>query len=171
MDWVEIREKAMELFKKYRYVLLVLLAGLFLMLLPEGASLEETHEQTVPQAPQEAPSDLQTSLGNILSLIEGAGKVQVLLTESSGQRTLYQTDEDVSAGESSSDVRRETVIITDSGRGESGLVQQVDPPVYQGAIVLCQGADSASVRLAIVEAVSNATGLSSNKISVLKMKG
>ena len=41
---------------------------------------------------------------------------------------------------------------------------------YTGAVILCQGADSATVRLQIVEAVSVYTGLSSNKIMVLKMK-
>ena len=41
---------------------------------------------------------------------------------------------------------------------------------YTGAVIFCQGADSAGVRLQIVEAVSVYTGLSSNKIMVLKMK-
>lgn len=41
---------------------------------------------------------------------------------------------------------------------------------YTGAVIFCHGADSASVRLKIVEAVSVYTGLSSNKIKVLKMK-
>ena len=170
MDWIDLREKATELFKKYRYVLLVLLAGLFLMLLPEGDdSAEETQEpqQVVVQAEEK---DLQDSLAEILGCIEGAGKVKVLLTQAAGEKTVYQTDEDISADGDSSNVRRETVIVSGSDRAEAGLVQQVNPPVYMGAIVLCQGADSPSVRLAIVEAVANATGLTTDKISVLKMK-
>ena len=43
-------------------------------------------------------------------------------------------------------------------------------PVYQGAVVVCEGAERAAVRLAIVEAVSSLTGLGSDKISVIKMK-
>lgn len=39
-----------------------------------------------------------------------------------------------------------------------------------GAVILCQGADAAEVRLHIVEAVSAFTGLGSNRILVLKMK-
>lgn len=169
MDWQELKYRAEEFLKKYRYVMLVLLAGLVLMLLPSG---EQKQEAAVPfsESTPEQERDLQASLGQILSMIEGAGKVQVLLTEATGQRTHYQTDEDISTGESSSDTRKETVLITNGSRAESGLVRQVDPPVYQGAIVICQGADSAAVRLAIVEAVANATGLSSNRISVLKMK-
>lgn len=37
--------------------------------------------------------------------------------------------------------------------------------------MVCQGADNAAVRLAIVEAVSKVTGLGANRISVLKMNG
>ena len=39
-----------------------------------------------------------------------------------------------------------------------------------GAVVVCDGADSASVTLEIVRAVSAYTGLGSNRIIVLKMK-
>lgn len=170
MDWIEVRQRGSEFLKKYRYVLLILLIGLFLMLLPDKKEKRDT-ETVLSSAPivQEKP-DLQESLEQILSMIEGAGKVQVLLTEAAGQRTHYQTDEDISTGESAGDVRRDTVVISDGSRAETGLVQQIDPPVYMGAVILCQGADNAAVRLAIVEAVANATGLSSDKISVLKMK-
>jgi len=36
--------------------------------------------------------------------------------------------------------------------------------------VVCQGADRAGVRLAVVDAVKSVTGLSSDRITVLKMK-
>lgn len=171
MDWIGIRERLLEAFKKYRYILLVMLVGLFLMLLPEGKSRETVPELPAQTTIQSSEKDLQESLADILSMIEGAGKVQVLLTEGSGERIRYQTDENITSGENSNDIRRDTVIVTGASRVESGLIQQIDPPVYQGAVILCQGADRASVRLAIVEAVSNATGLGSDKISVLKMKG
>ena len=167
MDWVAISNKAMDYLKKYRYVLLVLLAGIFLLALPEKS--EET--ETIPAETETAErNSLQDSLAEILSQIQGAGKVRVLLTQAAGEQTIYQTDEDISTGESTSDIRRETVIVTDSNRVESGLIRQINPPTYLGAIVLCQGADSASVRLSIVEAVANATGLTTDKITVLKMK-
>ena len=55
-------------------------------------------------------------------------------------------------------------------RADPGLVRQVNPPEYLGAVVLCQGADNPSVKLSIVEAVSKATGLTTDRITVLKMK-
>jgi len=41
----------------------------------------------------------------------------------------------------------------------------------EGALVVCDGAERASVRLAVTQAVSSLTGLGSNKIAVVKMKG
>lgn len=43
-------------------------------------------------------------------------------------------------------------------------------PVYQGALIVCSGAGSASVRLAVVDAVADLTGLGADQISVIKMK-
>lgn len=162
MDWVSARETGVEWIKKYRYVLLVLLVGLTLMALPEG----KEQESPAPVQTQPREQSLQQQLETLLAHLEGAGKVKVLLTQSAGEQVLYQTDED----RTSDSIRRETVIVTDSGRGEAGLVCQTLPPVYLGAVVLCQGADSAGVRLAVIEAVSRATGLGTHNIAVLKMK-
>lgn len=162
MDPKEFPKQLTALLQKYRYVLLVLLAGVLLMLLPQ-----DTSEQTVPtEVTIEAEPDFASELSDILSLIDGAGRVEVLLSQSAGEQIHYQIDED----RSDSDLRQETVILTDADRAESGLVQRIDPPIYQGAVILCQGADSPSVRLQITQAVANATGLTTDRISVLKMK-
>lgn len=165
MDWVSMKERGWESLKKYRYVLLIVLAGLFLMALPE-----KEREPAESAAVVSAQPSLQDSLSDILSKISGAGKVEVLLTEAKGEQMLYQMDEDRTAGENNTDIRRKTVLVTDSGRNETGLLRQIYPPTYQGAVVLCQGADNAKIALAIVEAVADATGLSADKITVLKMK-
>ena len=93
-----------------------------------------------------------------------------MLTEATGARSTYQTDDDLTDSQDSVTSRRDTVIITDGDRAQQGLLCGVDPPEYRGAVIVCQGADQASVRLAIVQAVSNVTGLGADKISVLKMK-
>ncbi len=167
MDRVAVGKKILEFGQKYRYALLVLLIGLGLMLLP---GLEKKTDTSVSQLTQEVKTvDISQQLEEILSQIQGAGKVQVMLTVAQGERIMYQTDEDLASGDSGTS-RWDTVIITGTDRGQSGLIQQVIPPVYRGAIIVCQGAQNASVRLAIVEAVSNITGLGADKISVVKMK-
>lgn len=145
----------LEWIKKYRMVLAVLLIGIMLMLLPA----REEPQETVESVREEIPG-LEERLEAILSRIDGAGEVDVMLTESSGEEIIYQTD-----GEGT-----DTVLVTDAQRNQAGLIRTRQPPVYQGAIVVCGGADSAAVRLAVVEAVSNVTGLGSDRITVLKME-
>lgn len=168
MDWVGLKDKALQSVSKYKYALLVLIAGLALMLLP-GLAGEETPPSMTYETKPVQQSDISQQLAVILSQIQGAGKVEVLLTQAAGEKTIYQTDEDISGGENAS-TRIETVIVTDGDRNQSGLIQQVIPPSYLGAVVVCQGADRAAVRLAIVEAVMKVTGLGADRISVLKMK-
>ena len=163
MDMKATIEKLTGWGKKYRYPLLVLVVGLALLLIPTGK--KEGSSSPIPtQAVQSI--DMTTELTAILSQIQGVGKVQVLLTVATGAHTIYHSDEN----STDTSVRLETVIITDSQRNEQALVSQVVPPTYRGAIIVCQGADSPAVKLAIVEAVSRATGLGADSISVLKMK-
>jgi stage III sporulation protein AG len=157
MDKLEVREKVMRWLGKYKFVLLILLLGIVLMLIPQKQDKRET-----PAVHTEEQTLLSEELEAILANIKGAGKVQVLLSLKAGEEILYQTDGDSE--------KQNTVIITGSDRIESGLVQQILPPKYQGAIILCQGADKPAVCLAITDAVSKVTGLDSSKISVLKMK-
>ena len=162
MELKDILQKAKKYTKKYRYGALVLMIGLAFMFVPNLAKKGDDSAKDVMLAAQDSVKSADDLLEDILSSIDGAGKVKVLLTVLEGTRTVYQTN--------SNNTQISTVIVTDSERAQDGLVVQVNPPVYLGAIVVCQGADSPSVRLAVVEAVSNVTGLGADRISVLKMK-
>ncbi len=162
MEWMTAKQNALNFLKKYRYIGAAVLVGILLLIQPGDT---EPLPETQPEILETQPG-LETSLGNLLSQVSGAGRVEVLLTQLRGEETLYQTDQDLT----DSDTRQDTVLITDRDRNETGLVRQINPPIYQGALVVCQGADSPSVRLAIVEAVMSVTGLTSDRITVLKMK-
>lgn len=157
MDRSVPKQRINALFGQYKYPILVLLVGLGLVLLP-GKSQEP--DPAPVQAVQEP--DLEARLEAILSQIEGAGQVRVLLTLEKGRETLYQTD---SRSES-----QDTVLVEDADRVETGLVRQTVEPVYRGAVILCQGAGDPGVKLAVVEAVRCVTGLGANEITVLNMK-
>ena len=168
MDALKHLTKAADLIKKYRILILMIAAGVVLLTMPPGEGKQELIP--VQSADSTDIPSVEERLSAILSKMDGAGKATVLLTESMGEQILYQTDESISDGENGSDRRIETVLITNSDRTEMGIVRQRIPPTYQGAVVLCQGADRAEVRLRIVEAVMSATGLTSDRITVLKMK-
>jgi stage III sporulation protein AG len=161
-------EKLIHWIKKYRYPILILLIGLLLMVLP--GKREDKEKMVSESIVSDAKADPSKELAQILGRIQGVGKVEVLLTVKVGESTIYQTDEDLSTSENGSKVRKETVIITGADRQQQALVTQILSPEYLGAVIVCQGGDSTQVRLAVVEAVSKATGLGADKITVLKMK-
>ena len=82
-----------------------------------------------------------------------------------------QTDSRTVTASGSTTQETETVFRQPGGSEKEPAVQSVVYPQYQGALVICDGAERASVRLAVTQAVSSLTGLGSNKIAVVKMKG
>lgn len=168
MDVSKILKNISTLASKYKYAIAILLLGVGLMLLPKRKENEQ-NIQTPVQTQMEQIS-VESQLASILSQVKGAGKVEVMLTIKEGEQTLYQTNANTSQGDSSASASYETVIIADKNRSQSALVRQVYGPKYQGAIILCTGANDPTVRLAIVDAVSKITGLGADKISVLELK-
>lgn len=169
MDIIKMKKRIADIIEKYKYVGIVLLAGIILMLLP-GKAIQNADKQTTQVAGSEKENNLQVQLEEILEQIAGAGHVKVMLAVGQGESIIYQTDTTYAQSENNTDSRSQTILITDGERNENGLVHQKIPPVYRGAIVLAQGADDPTVKLAIAEAVSDVTGLGTDRISILKMK-
>ena len=139
-----------EKLKQYRYPLLILLLGLFLLLLP---GKKEPVNQ--PAQSYEASAEAEQSrLAVILEQIDGVGSASVLLSYRTSAETEYLSDDDG------------TVIVSAGGGTQSAVVRRTLEPVFQGAVVVCTGGGDAAVRLRVVEAVSNFTGLGAADISV-----
>ena len=168
----ELRGAAAQLMRKYRLPLVVFLLGIALVLLP--VRKKETAAQQPAAETAQTAFDLaavQRQLETLLSAIDGAGRVQVMLTLASGEQTVYQTDSRTTTSGGESTQQTQTVFRQTGSAGKEPVVRSVSSPRYQGALVVCDGAERASVRLAITQAVSGLTGLGSNKITVVKMKG
>ncbi|MCD8375638.1 MAG: stage III sporulation protein AG [Oscillospiraceae bacterium] len=154
---------------RFKYVLLVAVAGLILLLLPTS----ETEEQEQAVAGEEedfSVEALEEKLSAVLSQVEGAGEVTVMLTVENGvQRILAQNETSQrSDGEVSQEL--ETVVISSgSSQQEVVLVGQIYP-TFQGALVVASGAANPAVCLKLTEAVAALTGLGADKISVCEGK-
>lgn len=168
MEIKALQSKVQSLFQKYKYAFIIFLVGILFMIVP--GKLLGSEDRGEVQEVVEQGSSVQQELEEILSYIKGAGTVRVMLKELSGEETIYEVNEDISVSDSSSDTKIDVITITDQNRNEHGLIKQVNPPKYQGAVILCQGGDDPSVKLAITDAVSKITGLGADKIAVLKMK-
>ena len=162
-------EKVLETLKKYRLPALVVLAGVVLMLLPTGTKTDKAEDTAEDEG--FSLTETERRMAEVIGAIDGVGRVKVMLTLRSGETLSLAEDSSASQG-SGGDVRQERQVLTvnrGSGKQEVVVTQRMYP-VYQGAVVVCQGAGNSQVRLMVIDAVSVLTGLSSDKISVVKWK-
>ena len=160
-------QKLLVLLEKYKFVLLVILTGIVLLTLPDLGGSATAREQAAAMESDGLAFDLD---GLERKLAEGAGKVSVALTVKTSTRQVLAQDASTSQKEGETEESRSTVVVSrGSGREEAVPLQQIYPQ-FQGALVVCEGADDPGIRLAMVEAVSALTGLGSDKISICKGK-
>lgn len=165
------QERMQKLWNKYKYALLVVLLGVGMLMWSGQEPTAEQDSRTEEISGGDAAA-LQRELEDILSTISGAGQVRVLLTlESDGERQLAQDTELSYSGQTAAPEdysRTSETVLVDGGNGDETVVTRRLYPTYRGALVVCQGGDRADVQLAIVQAVSVLTGLSSDRVAVAK---
>jgi len=157
---------------KYKYALLVALIGVVLLAWPDW---KPKNLDSVPAPAGNAEEDreaMEERMRAILSQIDGVGSLELMLTLESTNRQEYAMDTELSySGQTAApddySRRTETVVVAGSS-GDSPVVARNISPAYRGALVVCEGGGNAEVKLAVTEAVSSLTGLSSDRITVVK---
>jgi stage III sporulation protein AG len=141
---------------KNKYALVILAVGLILVLLPSGTKAKSSETTSGLSAPAFSITEEEGRLEKQLSLIKGAGKVSVLLSvKGSASRELAESKD-------------ETLVVSENGDEKVVDLYYVNPE-YLGAVIVCEGANSADVRLEVTSAVAAYTGLATNKITVMSM--
>ncbi len=142
---------------KSKYLIPVLLAALaLLLLLPRNSG--SGADESSPAAPVFDIAAEQERLEQTLSLINGAGKVRVLLSVSATGEHVFAENGD------------ELAVISMGSGQEQAVELYARSAEYLGAVVVCEGAEKAEVRLALTKAVASFTGLGSDKITILDME-
>ena len=125
-------------------------------------------------------SELEKRLENILSKIEGVGKVNVMLTYMQNSEIIpvyNETSKDSSTQETDSnggtrnikeiDSNKEVVFQSENGQNVL-ITKTILNPKVEGVIITAQGANNANVRANIIQAVGAVTGVSTYKIQVFE---
>ena len=117
---------------------------------------------------------MERQLEALLSQIDGAGSVQVMLSLKTGVRTEYQSDSvrtQRPEGEGTALSREEKTVMQSQGSAYNEAVVVTRAfPAFQGALIVAEGGGEDRVRLSICSAVSALLGLGADQITVLKMK-
>lgn len=121
------------------------------------------------------------NLEDILSKINGVGKVKVMLTYSQTSQTipLYNQDSSEKNTEESdkqggtrkiTETDTKTEIIYKEENGEKvPITQSIISPKIEGAIITAEGAGNATIKTNIIQAVEAVTGVATHKIQVFEM--
>ena len=184
---LEIWKKAVSIFntdKKIKWIVLIGMIGILLILLSE----------ILPQntkTPQDAVSvsidnetfcrQTEEKIYNLVSSIQGVGEAQVWVTLESGAEYVY-LQEEIRNTDTTKDYNSEGVktlrekdnseqkyILVNKNGEEQPLLQKELEPTVQGVVIVCEGAGSAQVNEQVVNAVTCALGISSNRVYVAQL--
>lgn len=170
VDWKQGVDRLRRFAGKWKYALIVLLAGLLLLATGGGGDPPVSQDAGKGAEPAAAEtfslSDFEGRLTACLSRIEGVGEVELMLTLDSAGREIYASDIRQSA---SASYESTISTVSNGSYGEEPVRVTTTSPEFRGAVVVCQGADNDRVRLAVTEAVGSLCGLGADKITVIKM--
>ena len=141
---------------------------------------ENTKEVYKYESEEDYSSYLEKKLTNILTKLNGVGKVSVMVTlensiekvaASNTTKTTEETIENDSEG-GTREIHREDITTQVMTRGSDGslLVVKEIKPTVQGVIVVAEGADDPVLKEMLYEAVKTVLGIKGNKVQVLVSK-
>ncbi len=156
--------------KRIAVIVCIGLVGIILLtlseLMPQKSDAKQNEKsENVTDIRDSYEENIEKRLTSIVSSIDGAGRTEVMVTLASGDENVYAVKEKSSDGSK----EREYIVI-DSDKNESGLLLKVIEPEIRGVAIVCEGADSAKIRQEIISSVSAVLGISTNRISIAKIK-
>ncbi len=168
--------------KKRTIIIIVGLAGIALIfvsgLLPEQSDSEPEPDEALPITAEDYRKQLENELAAIISRIDGAGEVSILITMETTTEDVYaverKTEEknshSASSGNYDSDgeYKEENKYVTikrKDGSEETVLQKQIMPKI-RGVLVVCDGGGNSVVKEKITQAVSGVLNISGGKVFV-----
>ena len=168
---------------------ILILAGILLMVvaIPTGDNKKE-EEQNVMSEPAESTKEkddyerkMEKKLKDTLSKIEGAGKVDVMITlEDSGESVVEKDMEketsdlnetDTAGGSRTEKSTRTThaAVYSEQNSEKTPFVEKEKTPKVSGVLVVAEGGENTAVKQNISEAVMALFQIDVNRIKVVKM--
>ena len=153
-------------------ILLALLFGILLLAAGKNFSPAEGESADIPQTIAKETADRETErrMAEILSKVEGAGQVDVMLTyRQTGEKTIAQNETREENGESLRTERTAVLLEEDDGATVPVILTE-NSPVAEGVVIAAQGADQPVVAAALNQAAQALLDVPAHKVAVLKMK-
>ncbi len=115
---------------------------------------------------------IENKLIDVLSKVDGAGTVSVMVTVDGSPELIYANEQDKTSSTNSSGSTTSSTysspIIIDANGSSSALVMTEVLPAVKGVIVVSSGAGKVETRLNLLKAVSTLLDISTEQVTVLK---
>ena len=159
------QEDKRKIFKnvKLEYVLIVILTIVVIVIFLSGSNLSLNVKSTETES--DYLQTLQNNLTKVLGDVNGAGKVNVMITlDGSSEEVVLKNVE--STLENGVKTTKETIVLIG---GKPYVVKTVNPNVV-GVVVVAEGADDLNVKMAILEVVTTTLSINGESVRIIKMK-
>ena len=157
MDLSKIRDKLKTSPKLVIYLIATLICIVLLLLMNSQSENKAVSDDVSAITPNSQYKDaLEKELEEIITKIDGVGKVTVMLTVDSTYSYEYVSD--------TKNNESETVII---GNKEA-LISKISNPKISGVLVVCSGGDSVKVKEKIINSVATVLDIPYSKVYVAK---
>ena len=110
-------------------------------------------------------TSLETKLCNLLSKVEGCGKVSVAIMIDSGKETVLAMKKTTTESSGRTEIEETPIIVN----GKTVVIKENYPKVT-GVLIVCEGANNISVLRKIQQATTSLLDVEINKIEILAMK-
>lgn len=157
------------------------LVGALMLVLPANCGDGSKQPAVTSQLPEiDYQQQLQRELEGILSRIEGAGRVTVMLTLDDDAEIVYASNEETSRRTTSEEdsqggVRQQLeydsrgqLVIVQTGNQEEPVIEKIIKPRVRGVLVVAAGADNPLIRERLTHAVQGVLAVPAYKITVQK---
>lgn len=163
--------------KRVRILALLGALGILLLclseLLPHTRTVQKEDTAKTQTDVNDFCAQTEKKLSELIAQVEGAGRVQVMLTIESSDEKIYAADEKSNAktdGDAEQKSYDSQYVLVDGASGDTGMLLKTNAPKVKGVIIVCDGGENPAVANQITNAVSAALGVGANRVSVLKMK-
>ena len=159
--------------KNKRVLLFIFIVGIALLFMP-GGSNEKNTEVIKEDDFLKYKSELETELENIISKINGAGSVDVMVTLEDSGLVNYAKNESESASKTESETQKSkdsTYVLKGEGSSkETPLITKKIFPTVSGVLICADGARDLQTKNNIIKATQALLGIKSHRIEVLERK-
>lgn len=173
-----INEKLLGTFKKDKKMLLVIFVGVIgalLIALSEigfDDSTDKNNEKIANLDSYEYCTYLEKRVEDIVSSIDGAGNVRVMITLAETTEYVYAQNQNgtkKSNKDSENSDNKNSFVIIEKDNNDSGLLIKTFEPKIRGVAIVCDGGDSPTVQQQIYSTVSAVLNVSTARISISKL--